>query len=152
MAMNNFNHTLIILLFLLFLGVISQNINFVSAILFLLVLKIISANSIFYWIEKYSFTIGILILTIGVIAPIASGKISYQNIINSLSSWKSLLPIIIGIFVSWLGNRGSCLISSNPTIITGLLIGTLIGVSLFRGIPVGPLIAAGILSLIVGKS
>lgn len=149
---NYLNYNLIILLFLLFLGVISKNLNFVLAILFLLILKIISINSVFYWIEKYSFSIGILILTIGVINPIASEQLTYKNIIDSLLNWKSLLAIIIGIFVSWLGHKGSCLISHNPSIVTGLLIGTLIGVSVFKGIPVGPLIAAGMLSLIIGKN
>ncbi|ADP12570.1 hypothetical protein EJP617_28890 [Erwinia sp. Ejp617] len=33
----------------------------------------------------------------------------------------------------------------------GLLIGTMFGVSLFRGVPVGPLIADGLLSLMLGK-
>ncbi|MCO6560559.1 MAG: DUF441 family protein, partial [Gilliamella sp.] len=41
---------------------------------------------------------------------------------------------------------------AHPTIINGLIIGTLIGVAFFKGIPVGPLIAAGILSLLIGKS
>jgi uncharacterized membrane protein (DUF441 family) len=34
-------------------------------------------------------------------------------------------------------------------VIGGLLIGTVIGVAFFRGVPVGPLIAAGIVSLFV---
>ncbi|ADY94976.1 conserved hypothetical protein [Neisseria meningitidis H44/76] len=38
-----------------------------------------------------------------------------------------------------------------PVLITGLLIGTVIGVAFMGGIPVGPLIAAGILSFVVGK-
>jgi len=41
---------------------------------------------------------------------------------------------------------------ANPTIINGLIIGTLIGVAFFKGIAVGPLIAAGMLSLVIGKS
>ncbi|WP_356918858.1 DUF441 family protein [Chryseobacterium gambrini] len=35
--------------------------------------------------------------------------------------------------------------------ITGLLIGTIAGVAFFKGVPVGPLIAAGMLSLILNK-
>ncbi|MEC0140976.1 DUF441 family protein, partial [Paenibacillus macerans] len=38
-----------------------------------------------------------------------------------------------------------------PTVVAGLLIGTVLGVAFFRGVPVGPLIAAGILSLVIGK-
>lgn len=39
--------------------------------------------------------------------------------------------------------------SSQPDIIAGLLIGTIAGVALLRGVPVGPLIAAGLLSLVL---
>ena len=41
--------------------------------------------------------------------------------------------------------------SEQPVLVTGLLIGTIIGVSFLGGIPVGPLIAAGILAILVGK-
>ena len=37
-------------------------------------------------------------------------------------------------------------------LVAGLLIGTVLGVALFRGVPVGPLIAAGLVSLLIGKS
>ena len=37
-------------------------------------------------------------------------------------------------------------------LVAGLLVGTVLGVALFRGVPVGPLIAAGIISLFIGKS
>jgi uncharacterized membrane protein (DUF441 family) len=42
--------------------------------------------------------------------------------------------------------------SGQPIIVTGLLIGTVIGVAFFKGVPVGPLIAAGLLSLLIGRS
>ena len=41
--------------------------------------------------------------------------------------------------------------SEQPVLVTGLLLGTIIGVAFLGGIPVGLLIAAGILSLIAGK-
>ncbi|MFW2753952.1 DUF441 family protein, partial [Acinetobacter baumannii] len=43
------------------------------------------------------------------------------------------------------------LMSSQPDVVAGLLIGTVAGVALLRGVPVGPLIAAGLLSLFIGK-
>jgi uncharacterized membrane protein (DUF441 family) len=41
--------------------------------------------------------------------------------------------------------------SSQPDVVAGLLIGTVAGVALLRGVPVGPLIAAGLLSLFIGN-
>lgn len=149
--MDNFDPTLLILLVLAGLGIISHNMTVTLAMLFLLVVRITPLNNFFPWVEKYGLTIGILILTIGVMAPIASGKISPQDVINSFFNWKSLLAIVIGILVSWLGSRGVSLMSNQPSTVAGLLVGTVIGVAVFRGVPVGPLIAAGLLSLLIGK-
>ncbi|BBG59088.1 Protein of uncharacterised function (DUF441) [Providencia rustigianii] len=150
--MSQVDPTLIILLVLAGLGIISHNMTVTLAMLFLLVVRITPLNHFFPWVEKYGLTIGILILTIGVMAPIASGKISAHDVFNSFLNWKSLLAIVIGIAVSWLGSRGVALMGHQPSTVAGLLVGTVIGVALFRGVPVGPLIAAGILSLLIGKS
>ncbi|EMM9639705.1 DUF441 domain-containing protein [Providencia rettgeri] len=150
--MSHVDPTLIILLVLAGLGIISHNMTVTLAMLFLLVVRITPLNNYFPWIEKYGLTIGILILTIGVMAPIASGKITANEVLSSFLNWKSILAIMIGIAVSWLGSRGVTLMSHQPSTVAGLLVGTVIGVALFRGVPVGPLIAAGILSLLIGKS
>ncbi|EKT56317.1 DUF441 domain-containing protein [Providencia sneebia] len=150
--MSNVDPTLIILLVLAGLGIISHNMTVTLAMLFLLVVRITPLNNYFPWVEKYGLTVGILILTIGVMAPIASGKISSHDVLSSFLNWKSILAIVIGITVSWLGSRGVALMSNQPSTVAGLLVGTVIGVALFRGVPVGPLIAAGILSLLIGKS
>ena len=86
-------------------------------------------------------------MTIGVLAPIASGKISGEVILKSFASVKSLLAIAVGMLVAYLGGRGVKLMTDEPSVIAGLLIGTVAGVAVLRGVPVGPLIAAGILSL-----
>jgi len=53
--------------------------------------------------------------------------------------------------VAWLAGKGVPLMGEQPVLVTGLVIGTIIGVSFMGGIPVGPLIAAGILALLIGK-
>ncbi|MDI7507198.1 DUF441 family protein, partial [Cronobacter dublinensis] len=50
-----------------------------------------------------------------------------------------------------LGGKGVALMGSQPSIVAGLLVGTVLGVALFRGVPVGPLIAAGLVSLLIGR-
>jgi uncharacterized membrane protein (DUF441 family) len=92
--------------------------------------------------------LGILLLTIAVIAPIASEQVSSKALMTSFASWRSLLAIVVGLLVTWLGARGVNLMKVDPNVVTGLMIGTVAGVVLFRGVAVGPLIAAGILSLL----
>ena len=146
-----FDTTLLILLGLAALGFISHNTTVAISILVLIIVRVTPLNAFFPWVEKQGLTVGIIILTIGVMAPIASGTLPPSTLIHSFMNWKSLLAIAVGVFVSWLGGRGVSLMGSQPHL-AGLLVGTVLGVALFRGVPVGPLIAAGIISLFIGKS
>ncbi|MBM7341523.1 DUF441 domain-containing protein [Pantoea coffeiphila] len=146
-----FDLSLVILLFLAALSYFSHNLTVTIALLVLVAIRLTPLQQTFPWIEKQGVTVGIIILTVGVMAPIASGSLPSSTLLHSFLHWKSLLAIAVGIFVSWVGGRGVTLMSSQPTIVGGLLIGTIIGVSLFRGVPVGPLIAAGLVSLLIGK-
>lgn len=134
------------------LGLISHNTTVAISILVLIIVRVTPLNTFFPWIEKQGLTIGIIILTIGVMAPIASGTLPASTLLHSFVNWKSLVAIAVGVFVSWLGGRGVTLMSSQPSLVAGLLVGTVLGVALFRGVPVGPLIAAGLVSLFIGKS
>ncbi|MDU4698388.1 MULTISPECIES: DUF441 domain-containing protein [Paenibacillus] len=143
--------TALLLLLLAALGIFSNNMPITVAMIVLLLLRVLHMHYAFPWLEKYGLTLGIIILTIGVMTPVASGKISIQTLWASFFHWKSLLAIGVGMLVAWLGGRGATLMGNQPTVVAGLLIGTVLGVAFFRGVPVGPLIAAGILSLVIGK-
>lgn len=107
--MPNFTHllstldiSLIVLFILLGLGVFSQNNTIIIATALLIVVKVSPLNThIMPVVEKYGLSLGILILTIGVLAPIASGKISGEVILKSFVSVKSLLAIAVGVLVAW---------------------------------------------------
>ncbi|KJD46859.1 DUF441 domain-containing protein [Paenibacillus terrae] len=146
------DYSSLILLVLAGLGIVSGNSTVTIAMVVLLLLRVTHFHTAFSWLEKYGLTIGIIILTIGVMTPLASGKISISQVMESFLHWKSLLAIAIGILVAYLGGRGVTLMSGQPIIVTGLLIGTVIGVAFFKGVPVGPLIAAGLLSLLIGRT
>lgn len=150
LLMSQFDLNLLVLLVLLACGIFSHNTAVTIAAAVLIVLKITPLNELLPYVQQHGLNIGIIILTIGVLAPIASGKIPGDSIVKSFLSWKSLLAIAIGLFVAWLGGRGVKLMSSQPDVVAGLLIGTVAGVAVLRGVPVGPLIAAGILSLLIG--
>ena len=147
--MSQLDLNLIVLLVLLACGIFSHNSAVTIAAAVLIVLKITPLSSLLPYVQAHGLNIGIIILTIGVLTPIASGKISGESILKSFLSWKSLLAIAIGIFVAWLGGRGVKLMSTQPDVVAGLLLGTVAGVAVLRGVPVGPLIAAGILSLLI---
>jgi uncharacterized membrane protein (DUF441 family) len=147
--MSQLDLNLIVLLVLLACGIFGHNSAVTIAAAVLIVLKITPLSSLLPYVQAHGLNIGIIILTIGVLTPIASGKISGESILKSFLSWKSLLAIAIGVFVAWLGGRGVKLMSNQPDVVAGLLLGTVAGVAVLRGVPVGPLIAAGILSLLI---
>lgn len=150
--MSNLDLNLIALLVLLACGIFSHNTAVTIAAGVLIVFKITPLSEFFPLLQQHGLNVGIVILTIGVLTPIASGKIPGEAILKSFLSWKSLLAIAIGLFVAWLGGRGVKLMTHQPNVVAGLLIGTVVGVALLRGVPVGPLIAAGVLSLFIGQS
>lgn len=146
--LNQIDSSLIVLLILLICGVFSQNQTIIGATAILILLKISPfQNSIFPYIQQYGLNLGILILTIAVLLPLANGKISGEMVLKSFATLQSLIAILIGVFVAWLGGRGVQLMALQPNTVAGLLIGTVLGVAFFRGVPVGPLVAAGLLSL-----
>ncbi|CAM2897667.1 DUF441 family protein [Glaesserella parasuis] len=146
-----FNFVALLLVALILLGIFSQNSAVtISAAVLLIMQQTLLAKYVPY-LDQYGIKIGIIILTIGVLAPLVSGRIALPELVQ-LINWKMIVAIIAGIVVAWLGGRGVTLMGNQPVLVTGLLIGTIIGVAFLKGVPVGPLIAAGILSLIIGKS
>ncbi|WP_180169102.1 DUF441 domain-containing protein [Acinetobacter sp. YH12021] len=143
---------LMVLIVLLACGIFSQNTAVTIAAAVLIVFRITPLSEFFPLLQQHGLNLGIIILTIGVLTPIASGKLPGEAILKSFLSWKSLLAIAIGVFVAWLGGRGVKLMTNQPDVVAGLLIGTVTGVAVLRGVPVGPLIAAGILTLFIGYS
>ncbi|MDO4430567.1 MAG: DUF441 family protein [Lonepinella koalarum] len=146
-----FNSIAVFLAALILLGVLSHNHSITISAIILLFIQQTFLSHYLPWVEKYGLTVGIIILTVGVLAPIVSGKIQLPAF-SELVHWKVILAMVIGLLVAWLGGQGIGLLANQPMLITGLIIGTIIGVAFLGGVPVGPLIAAGILSLFLGKS
>ena len=144
-----FNMVALLLVFLIVLGLISQNSAITISAAVLLIMQQTLLSKYIPILEQYV-KIGIIILTIGVLAPLVSGKIQLPDL-SSFLNWKMGVSIATGIFVAWLAGKGVPLMSEQPVLVTGLLIGTIISVSFLGGIPVGPLIAAGILAVLIGK-
>lgn len=145
-----FNMVALLLAILLILGVLSHNSAIAISAAVLLVMQQTVLSQYIPWIDQYGLKIGIIILTLGVLSPLVSGKIQLPEL-STFIHWKMFAAIAVGVFVAWLAGQGVDLMIAQPVLVMGLMIGTVIGVSFFGGIPVGPLIAAGILYLVIGK-
>ena len=145
-----FNIVALLLVILIILGLLSHNSAITISAAVLLIMQQTFLSQYIPWIDQYGLKLGIMVLTLGVLSPLVSGKIPLPEL-SSFIHWKMFSSICVCIFVAWLAGQGVDLMTNQPVLVTGLMIGTVIGVSFFGGIPVGPLIAAGILALLLGK-
>jgi len=131
----------------LVLSVVGHNMTVVYAAVIVLVLKIIAQLSgtpiILEYMGSHGLQFGIIILTAAVLVPIADGTVTISTMINSFKSLPGIVALTAGLLAAISGGLGVPLMQENPNVIPALIVGTMAGVFFFKGIAVGPLIAAG---------
>lgn len=136
------------LLVILVLSVIGNNHTVSIATLILLLIKMLGFTTWFPFIESHGINIGIVILTLAVLTPIAQGRMSTASMLEAFKTPIGLVAIIVGIFVAWVAAQGVSFMNASPQIVTSLVVGTIVGVCFFHGLAVGPLIAGGLVALV----
>ncbi|TGU77189.1 DUF441 family protein, partial [Mesorhizobium sp. M00.F.Ca.ET.186.01.1.1] len=51
---------------------------------------------------------------IGILAPLASGKVNPASVLALFTHWHTILAILMGVFVACLAGKGTGLMSGNP--------------------------------------
>ncbi len=134
----------LILTVLLILGYFNHNSTICIATCILFVMKLLFPVKALEFMDAHGMHYGIILLTAGMLAPIALGKITIQQIIDTFKSMNGILSVLVGVLVAVFGAWGVDFIREDPQAVVAVLVGTIIGVAFFHGIPVGPLIAGGI--------
>jgi uncharacterized membrane protein (DUF441 family) len=130
---------------LLVIALVAKNQSLIIAVSVLIVLKILGFDSkIFSYIQGKGINWGVTIITIAVLAPIASGEIGFKDLTGAFKTPYAWIALISGILVALLAKGGVTLLAADPHITTALVLGTILAVSIFKGVAVGPLIGAGI--------
>ncbi|WP_041637927.1 DUF441 domain-containing protein [Anoxybacillus flavithermus] len=140
----------IFLFILLVIGMMAKNQSLIIAVLFLLIVKSIGLSSkVLPYLEQKGIQLGVTIITIAVLVPIATGKIGFKELAESVRSIYAWIAMLSGIAVALLAKGGVALLAKDPHVTTALVLGTILAVSLFKGVAVGPLIGAGIAYVIM---
>lgn len=130
---------------LLVIALLAKNQSLLIAVLFLVVLKVIGFDDkTFTFLHSKGINWGVTIITIAVLAPIASGEIGFNDLTGAFKSPSAWIALLSGIAVAMLAKGGVSLLVKDPHITTALVIGTILAVAVFKGVAVGPLIGAGI--------
>lgn len=139
----------LILLLLMILGVLARNALIVASAGVLLIMHFMRLGIVFTLLQRRGIEVGLIFLLIAVLIPFASGEVGWRDIRMSFVSWHGLAGIIGGVVAAVLSAHGISLLQGQPEVSVGLLVGTILGVVLFKGIPVGPLAAAGFAALLL---
>lgn len=133
-----------ILVVLILVGLLGKSNIIATAACVLLVLKLTHLQSFFPILERRGLELGLLFLIISVLVPFADGKVPPKEILNSFITIPGLLAILGGAIATHMNSQGLEMLRLDPELMIGLVVGAIVGVIVWGGIPVGPLMAAGI--------
>lgn len=135
---------------ILIISFISKNNDLIIASLIVMIIKIFPfTNKLFNMIENNGLNLGVIVISITILIPIAVGKIGFKDLINVFKTPAGWIAIICGVLVSILSKWGINQLSITPQITVALLFGTIMGVVFLRGVASGPIIASGIVYLLI---
>jgi uncharacterized membrane protein (DUF441 family) len=148
----------LVLVALIIIGLIGRSPIITTAACILLIVKLVSLQRYLPSIERRGMELGLLFLTLAVLVPFASGRVQTKDVVAALTSWTGWVALAGGAVAAYLNSRGLEMLKLDPQLIVGIVIGSIVGILFLRGIPVGPLMAAGltalflkIIQLLVGK-
>jgi uncharacterized membrane protein (DUF441 family) len=134
----------ILLIILIIIGLVGRSPIIATAACFLLILKLTALEQLFIPLEKRSLEIGLLFLTMAVLVPFANGQIGWKDIKPLFTTWYGILAFAGGALATHMNGMGLELLQVDPEMIVGLVIGSIFGIVFLKGVPVGPLMAAGV--------
>lgn len=129
----------------MFLGFIAKNQAILIAVYILLGIKLLKLDDkVFPFLESKGLFMGVVVITVAVLVPIATGDIGFEQLVQSVKSYYAWIALISGVFVAYIAKHGLDLLANDPHLTAALVIGTILAVVFFHGVAVGPLIGAGI--------
>ena len=139
----------LLLVILIVVGLIGRSHIITTAACVLLIVKLIHLDRYLPTIERRGLELGLLFLTMGVLVPFASNRITFKEVLSVFTTWPGIIALTGGAIATYMNGKGLDLLKIDPQLIVGLVIGSIFGILFLRGIPVGPLMAAGITALLL---
>lgn len=139
----------IVLVALIVIGLIGRSPIITTAACVLMIVKLVHLERYLPSIERRGLEFGLLFLTLAVLVPFASGKVTPKDFLAMFTSWTGWIALFGGAAATYLNGKGLEMLKVDPQLIVGLVIGSIVGIVLLRGVPVGPLMAAGITAFIL---
>jgi uncharacterized membrane protein (DUF441 family) len=137
-----------ILLIIAILSLFCKDYLLTSATLVLFCLHVMNFKSAIATLQKHSLQLGLFFLMLFLLLPLTDEKLNLFSLSQGLFTPIGILAIFSGAMMSYMAARGVSLCSTQPVVLIAVIIGTLGAVLLFRGLPAGLIVAAGLVSLL----
>ncbi|MCL6515594.1 DUF441 domain-containing protein [Alicyclobacillus sp.] len=139
----------ILLIVFILVGVLGRATIVSVAASLLLIVRMLRFDRLFPMLERRSLELGLLFLMISILVPLASGRIDARDMMRTIFSPLGLVTVIAGVIATVINAEGLQLLKDYPPLLISVVIGSVIGIALFGGMPVGPLMATAIAALCV---
>jgi len=139
----------ILLVLILLIGIFTRNPVLAGAAVLVLALGGKPLRPVLLLFYQRGVLLGLLLLTAAVLAPLMIGELGLADIASSLFSPYGLAAVLGGVLSSIMNRRGVALLQLEPSLAAGVVLGSLISIAFFEGIPVGPVMAAGLTSVLI---
>lgn len=131
------------------LGLAGRNTLIAGASACLLCLALARMEPAVRWLAANGTTLGIFVLLVSLLAPVAAGQVSLRGFGGELLRPSGLIALGVAAAAAYFGRGGLTYLQQYPAALVGLIVGSVLGTVLLRGVPTGPLIAAGITALLL---
>lgn len=102
-------------------------------------------------IEKYATSWGLVLLVSAVLVPLARGDFGLREVGRTFTSFVGILAFALSLLTTYLSGQGLqyLTVEGHTEVMPVLILGAVLAAAFLRGVPVGPLITAGLLSVAI---
>lgn len=100
-------------------------------------------------IQQKGINWGVTVISVAILIPIATGQIGFADLAKAFRSPAGWIAVLAGIAVAILSKYGVNQLAAVPQVTVALVLGTIVGVVVFKGVAAGPVIASGMTYCIV---
>lgn len=115
-------------------AVIGKNMSLIIATGVVMLFKLLPFTS--KWlptIQAKGINWGVTVISVAILIPIATGQIGFKDLVKTFESPAGWIAIIAGIAVAILSRYGVDQLAAVPQVTVALVLGTIIGVVVFKG-------------------
>lgn len=139
----------IMLLAVLGIGILARSHLVVLAAVVLLILRTVKAQLIFKMLAVKGIDAGLLLLMLTVLLPMATDQVTWKDLQKTFLSPLGIAALAGGLLATKLNGMGVDLLKVEPQLVIGMVVGSIVGIVFWGGVPVGPLMAGGLTALLV---